>query len=58
MVFEAAESSDLDAVMLKTTPAALAVTDPKFRVKVYELNEEGEWTDKGTGHVQFQIVQV
>jgi hypothetical protein len=32
--------------------------DPKFRVKVYELTEDGEWNDKGTGHVQFQLVQV
>eukprot|EP00298_Acanthocystis_sp_HF-20_P018339 c21946_g1_i1.p1 GENE.c21946_g1_i1~~c21946_g1_i1.p1 ORF type:complete len:666 (+),score=163.81 c21946_g1_i1:230-2227(+) len=31
--------------------------DQKYRVKVYELTEEGEWGDQGTGHVQFQVVQ-
>jgi len=36
---------------------ASAAPNPKFRVKVYELNDDGEWSDKGTGHVQFQIVQ-
>ena len=23
----------------------------KWRVKLYHLNEEGQWDDKGTGHV-------
>eukprot|EP00299_Pterocystis_sp_00344_P018956 c9440_g1_i1.p1 GENE.c9440_g1_i1~~c9440_g1_i1.p1 ORF type:complete len:655 (-),score=148.03 c9440_g1_i1:93-2057(-) len=35
----------------KSTP------DGRFRVKVYELTDDGEWNDKGTGHVQFQVVQ-
>lgn len=28
------------------------------RVKVYRLNEEGLWDDKGTGHVSVEVVQV
>jgi protein phosphatase-4 regulatory subunit 3 len=28
------------------------------RVKVYRLNEEGLWDDKGTGHVSVELVEV
>lgn len=28
------------------------------RVKVYRLNEEGLWDDKGTGHVTVEVVEV
>lgn len=26
----------------------------QWRVKLYHLNEEGQWDDKGTGHVQIK----
>lgn len=33
--------------------------DPALqRVKVYRLNEEGLWDDKGTGHVSVELVEV
>jgi protein phosphatase-4 regulatory subunit 3 len=28
------------------------------RVKVYRLNEEGLWDDKGTGHVSVELLEV
>ncbi|CAM9143781.1 unnamed protein product, partial [Phaeothamnion confervicola] len=28
-----------------------------WRVKVYELNSEGQWDDKGTGHIQCRVVE-
>lgn len=28
------------------------------RVKVYRLNNEGKWDDKGTGHVTIQLLEV
>jgi hypothetical protein len=28
------------------------------RVKVYRLNEEGTWDDKGTGHISVEVMQV
>jgi hypothetical protein len=37
---------------------ATAGGDAKHRVKVYELTEDGEWNDRGTGNVQFQVVAV
>ncbi len=33
--------------------------DPSIqRVKVYRLNEEGLWDDKGTGHVSVEVMEV
>lgn len=33
--------------------------DPTLqRVKVYRLNDEGLWDDKGTGHVSVELVEV
>ncbi len=31
---------------------------PPQRVKVYRLNNEGKWDDKGTGHVTIQLLEV
>ena len=28
------------------------------RVKVYRLNTEGQWDDKGTGHVSVEVMEV
>lgn len=28
------------------------------RVKVYKLNEEGQWEDKGTGHISVEHMEV
>lgn len=28
------------------------------RVKVYRLNDEGKWDDKGTGHVSVEYLEV
>lgn len=28
------------------------------RVKVYRLNAEGQWDDKGTGHVSVEVMEV
>lgn len=28
------------------------------RVKVYRLNDEGLWDDKGTGHVSVELMEV
>ena len=28
------------------------------RVKVYHLNEDGKWDDRGTGHVSIDYVEV
>ena len=28
------------------------------RVKVYRLNEQGSWDDKGTGHVSVEYMEV
>jgi len=28
------------------------------RVKVYHLNEDGKWDDRGTGHVSIDFVEV
>ena len=28
------------------------------RVKVYRLNEQGQWDDKGTGHVSAEVMEV
>ena len=31
-----------------------AETNTKWRVKLYHLNEEGQWDDKGTGNVEIK----
>lgn len=28
------------------------------RVKVYKLSDEGEWLDKGTGHISLEYMEV
>lgn len=28
------------------------------RVKVYKLNSEGQWEDKGTGHISVEYMEV
>eukprot|EP00252_Welwitschia_mirabilis_P024331 TRINITY_DN717_c0_g2_i1.p1 TRINITY_DN717_c0_g2~~TRINITY_DN717_c0_g2_i1.p1 ORF type:complete len:362 (-),score=81.98 TRINITY_DN717_c0_g2_i1:121-1206(-) len=33
------------------------VTNPLQRVKVYRLNEEGKWDDRGTGHVAVEFLE-
>lgn len=33
------------------------VSDPLQRVKVYRLNDEGKWDDRGTGHVTVDYVE-
>jgi hypothetical protein len=33
------------------------ITDTRRRVKVYQLNEDRQWDDRGTGHVQTHVDQ-
>ncbi|CAN0052713.1 unnamed protein product, partial [Choristocarpus tenellus] len=28
-----------------------------WRVKLYQLNEEGQWDDRGTGHISCRFVE-
>lgn len=38
-------------------PPAGTMTDTRRRVKVYTLNEDRQWDDRGTGHVSSGYVE-
>lgn len=37
---------------------AMQESGPAQRVKVYRLNQEGLWDDKGTGHISVEYLEV
>ena len=47
----AAEDSPASTPTVRDQPAAGKMTDTRRRVKLYELNAERQWDDKGTGTV-------
>ena len=43
--------------MLRARARAMLMAENRRRVKVYVLNEERQWDDKGTGHVSSTLLE-
>jgi len=43
--------------VLRARARAMLMAENRRRVKVYVLNEERQWDDKGTGHVSSTLLE-
>jgi hypothetical protein len=56
---ESAESNPQEWDSLPSSSSLTIQQITKFRVKIYEMTDTGNWLDKGTGHVNctFMVIR-
>jgi hypothetical protein len=52
------QNTVVDSNSGEADPQANTAPTDMHRVKLYKLNEQGHWADKGTGHVGVQYLPV
>lgn len=46
----------IDEEVLRASTAAIRPAPQHWRIKLYELEEQGAWIDKGTGFVHVKVI--